>query len=459
MKQMPPRGTAELILFILASALFSFCAAAVALTGTGLVIKAGSILVLVGAGFAAIVVLVTVLARFSRRTGPIRTVSFILPLFLFGITLLLCFGGDAQEHLVRGFLHHLHRAIPQDWVVWSMTGVILLVPLLSATLLWVAISLLSSFELKVPPILCASAWSIIDFGLALSAPICLFVKKDVIIGVTLSGLALAVTALVFLAFRQLFTNPRPKRVLALPIGTLLLFALAFGVTLLMSSPEVRRPEAPAAQTIDVRNANSVMAGLKPWTCFPLLTDFAWSWSAAALRNTAPSSCGENVPRRPARFKAEPSRAKGTNLWLDDGPQRRLLKRYACGEIRIDEINEDRVVVTGCTQLEVFDAQGNQVGFVDFVRPEVRSASISEDRSRFIIIVYLIGFGDPPHLEEETVVVYNAESARPVLAARLDRIPNSTAWGGLSPEGSTLAVTIDKTLRLFRLPPEKDEPGR
>ena len=90
---------------------------------------------------------------------------------------------------------------------------------------------------------------------------------------------------------------------------------------------------------------------------------------------------------------------------------------------------------------------------------MRFASLSEDHNRFAVVVYLVGFGDPPHLEEETLVVYNAANARPVLAAKLNPIPNRRAWGALSPDGSRLAVGADDTLRLFQLPPQVDQRGR
>ena len=453
------RGTAKFILSIVAAALFVFCATIVALMGTGLVPDRGPNFFWVGAGSAALVALVATVARVSRRSGPVQAMSLILPFLLFGVTTFLCFGGDAQEHLVRGFLHHVHRALPQDWVGWSITGVMLIVPLLSASLLWVALSVLCPLDVKVPLMLCAPGWGLVGIELALSSAAYLFLKKDVIVGIILAVLALAVTALVVLIVRQLRTDLRLSRALAVPAGTLLLFALAPVALLLKSSPEVRLPEVPALQTMNVANLNSVMQGAKPWTCFSLLSDVAWSWSTATPANAAPSACGETIPRRPARFKAEPSRAQGTDLWLEDGPQRRLLKRYRCSEIRLYEISADRVVVTGCTQLEVFDGQGNQVGFVDFIRPEVRFASLSEDPNRFVVIVYVIGFGDPPHLEEETVVVYNAANACLVLAAKLDPIPNSRAWGALSPEGSRLAVGADNTLRLFQLPPARNETRR
>jgi hypothetical protein len=447
------RPAIKFVLATGASWLLAFGAVVVTLVGLGFLHDTNLALILTAALIATVVVLVACVARFSRRGGITRLTSFGLPLLYYWVTFLLCMGGDAQEHLVRGFLHNIHRVLPQEWVWWPIIAVVLAVPLLTASLLWLAVSVsLGAFELKTTLILGAFSWGFVGFGLAITTIVFLLLKRVLMVGVITGLVTLAVGLVLFLILRKLWADSRVSRVLAFPGGTLLLCSLAAGLVLLKSSPETRLPEGPPLRTLDLSKAGSLVDPSKGWSRFTLLSDTAWSWSVAPK---VPEPSGDAVfPRRPMHFKAESARGEGIDLWLEDGGQRRLLIHYRCGEIALYQISEDRVLATSCTQWGVFDLQGNQVGGDDFVRPEVRFAAVSQDHRRFAVIVFLVGFGDPPHLEEETIVVYDTAGARPVLAVNFDRLPQPESWAALSPDGGLLAVGADHTLRVFGRPPAK-----
>lgn len=428
------------------------------------------LLMLGGAVFALLLVLTPYLAS-KRHWIPdkitlARSLCAAVPLFFVPPALLLPLvgWGDPDEHLVRGLLHRVHRVLPKAWVAGIGTALVFsIAALLVATFVWLSVSILTKAWRGQFLLLIAGSSVILGNVLMLGLYFLVLFDKNWFTGVVFGLLVFGSGAAYALVIMLNHVTTRWSRALASVGCALLLFTLGASAALMKSSPEKRLPEAPPLRTLDLSSADSVVDESKGWTRFSLLSDQAWSWSRSdAIPPVVSEGTGDTrFPRRPLHFKAESDRGDGADLWFDDGGQRRLLSRYNCGEISLYQINEDRVIATSCTQFRVYDLRGNQVGSDDFVRPEVRFAALSQDHSRFAAIVFLVGFGDPPHLEEEAIVVYDAANARPVLAVKLDPLPKPESWAALSPDGSLLAVGAAPTLRLFRLPPTEDgrpQPG-
>jgi hypothetical protein len=90
-----------------------------------------------------------------------RAASSILPLLLLPIALLFAFAGwgDPQEHLVRGFLHVVHRALSKELVGNIVLGIsVAFIALAAATLVWLAVSVLTTtFRARNLVVFCASS--------------------------------------------------------------------------------------------------------------------------------------------------------------------------------------------------------------------------------------------------------------------------------------------------------------
>jgi len=105
----------------------------------------------------------------------------------------------------------------------------------------------------------------------------------------------------------------------------------------------------------------------------------------------------------------------------------------------------------CLQFSLFRADGTRVSTESFTREGVKFAALSADHRRFAVAVYLWGVGDPSYLEEERIIVYDAETGKVIVSVPSQPLPMTQSWAALSPDGALLAVGAQGTLRLFRLP--------
>ncbi len=72
-------------------------------------------------------------------------------------------------------------------------------------------------------------------------------------------------------------------------------------------------------------------------------------------------------------------------------------------------------MTAGRQFALFREDGTLVSTESFTREGVKFAALSADHRRFAIAVYLWGFGDPSYLEEEKIVVYDAETGKAIAS--------------------------------------------
>jgi hypothetical protein len=139
------------------------------------------------------------------------------------------------------------------------------------------------------------------------------------------------------------------------------------------------------------------------------------------------------------------------LWLDGPGQPKLLAQYP-GEAFIWPLGTERVLVTTGGQFTLFREDGTPISKEIFMREGVHFAALSADHRRFAVSVYLWGVGDPSYLEEEKIVVYDADTGKAIASVPSEPLPSTQSWAALSPDGTLLAVGAQTTLRLFRLPP-------
>jgi hypothetical protein len=142
------------------------------------------------------------------------------------------------------------------------------------------------------------------------------------------------------------------------------------------------------------------------------------------------------------------------LFFDEEGSARLLAQFPCDLLYIHPLGTERILVTACRQFSLFRADGTLIATETFTREAVNFAALSADHHRFAVAVYLWGVGDPSYLEEEKIIVYDADSGKAIVAVPSEPLPRLQSWAALSPDGSLLAVGAQNTLRLFRLPPSK-----
>jgi hypothetical protein len=139
------------------------------------------------------------------------------------------------------------------------------------------------------------------------------------------------------------------------------------------------------------------------------------------------------------------------LWFEGDGGTKLLAQYPGGGVFIQPLGTERVLVTTGRQFSLFRADGAQVSTESFTREGATFAALSADHHRFAVAVYLWGVGDPSYLEEERIIVYDADTGKAIAAVPSDPLPRTQSWAALSPDGTLLAVGAQSTLRLFRLP--------
>ncbi|MGA3326742.1 MAG: hypothetical protein ABSF45_19935 [Terriglobia bacterium] len=392
----------------------------------------------------------------SDRISLFRSLGAAVPLFFVPVALFLPMvgWGDPVEHLTRGLLHHLHRALPGRWVAGSgMVAAASIAVLLIAICAWLSVSIQTKVWRSRVLLLLAGGSVVLGDVLAVGFLFLFLLEKSWVVATASVLLVFGFGAAYALAIMLNHVALPWSRAIA-PLGcAILLFGLGASAALVKSSPEQRLPEAPPRQTPDISQADAVVDTSKGWTRFPLLSDQAWSWTTTPR----PITGDRTFPRPAVKFGAESGRSEDKDLWFGEGEHRRLLKHFNCAEINLYQISEDRVLAIGCTQLEVFDLQGKWIGGADFVWPTVRFVALSHDHRRFAVNVFLVGVGDPPHLEEETIVIYDTVNAVPALSVKLDPLPPPDSWAAMSPDASLLAIGAGPKLRIYQLPPNANMP--
>jgi hypothetical protein len=88
----------------------------------------------------------------------------------------------------------------------------------------------------------------------------------------------------------------------------------------------------------------------------------------------------------------------------------------------------------------------------FTRDGVHFAAVSADRQRFAVSAYLRGVGDPSNLEEERIVVCDAETGTPIASVPSEPLlaTRDAVLDGMIAGWVTTGTRAKTTLRLFRL---------
>jgi hypothetical protein len=147
------------------------------------------------------------------------------------------------------------------------------------------------------------------------------------------------------------------------------------------------------------------------------------------------------------FRSDPD----GKLWFEEDGRTKLLAQYPPNGAFIHPLGTEHVLVTAGREFSLFRADGTQVSTERFTREGVKFAARSADHRRFAVAVYLWGVGDPSYLEEERIIVYDAETGKAIAAVPSEPLPRLQSWAALSPDGTLLVVGAQSTLRLFRLP--------
>jgi hypothetical protein len=82
-----------------------------------------------------------------------------------------------------------------------------------------------------------------------------------------------------------------------------------------------------------------------------------------------------------------------------------------------------LVIAGRRYL-LFRSDGTLVSDESFARDGVHFAAVYADGQRFAISEYLSGVGDPSYLEEERIVVCDAETGVPVASEPSEALPTT-----------------------------------
>jgi len=155
------------------------------------------------------------------------------------------------------------------------------------------------------------------------------------------------------------------------------------------------------------------------------------WTAAKWRNFRSDSHGK--------------------LFYDGQDGTRVLAQFPGDLMYIRPLGEERVLVIGARTFSLFRADGTFISNQSFARDRINFAAVAADHHRFAMAVYIWGFGDPSYLEEEKIVVYDADTGKAIAAVQSEPLPQQQSWVALSPDGSLLSVGAQDTLRLFQLP--------
>ncbi len=186
--------------------------------------------------------------------------------------------------------------------------------------------------------------------------------------------------------------------------------------------------------------------------FEVLSKGFWTTYTADLKPVGASKPFEKSKEgwTAAKWRSFHSDSHG-KLLFDGEAGTRVLAQFPGDMISIHPLGSEHVLVLGARQFSLFRVDGTFISTETFLREGVNFAALSADHNRFAMAVYLWGVGDPSYLEEEKIIVYDADTGKAVASVPSDPLPQQQSWAALSPDGTLLAVGAQSTLRLFRLP--------
>ncbi len=190
----------------------------------------------------------------KRVTAARASLSALPLLFLPVASMIMIAGwGDPEEHVVRGFLHTVHRALPRENVAMIAMGIgICLASLISTSLIWLAISILTA-KFRLQPFLLFSAAGVL---LGVGAFFVMRYGSGSMVAELIFGV-LFLFGLGVLFGVALVTNTvelRSMRFVVPLTGFVVLLLAAGGIyALSKSSPEIRLPvyTGPPLWTLDI----------------------------------------------------------------------------------------------------------------------------------------------------------------------------------------------------------------
>jgi MFS family permease len=191
--------------------------------------------------------------------------------------------------------------------------------------------------------------------------------------------------------------------------------------------------------------------------FEVLARGAWTTYTADLKQVGEPKPFEKSQEgwTAAKWRNFHSDSHG-KLLFDGESGTTVIAQFPGDLIYIHPLGSERVLVTGGRRFSLFRADGTLISTETFLREGVNFAALSADHHRFAMAVYLWGVGDPSYLEEEKIIVYDADVGKALASVPSDPLPQQQSWAALSPDGSLLAVGAQNSLRLFRLPSSAPE---
>jgi len=191
--------------------------------------------------------------------------------------------------------------------------------------------------------------------------------------------------------------------------------------------------------------------------FKVLTSGLWTTYSADLKPVGEPAPIEKPKEHWTAANWHNSQSDSHGKLLFDGESgTTVIAQFPGDMIYIHPLGNERVLVTGGRQFSLLRVDGTLVSTETFLREGVNFAALSADHHRFALAVYLWGVGDPSYLEEEKIIVYDADTGKAIASVPSAPLPQQQSWAALSPDGCLLAVGAQNNLRLFRLPESAPE---
>lgn len=441
----------------------------------------------------------------SSPVSPGRAARAALPLpFLPAAFMVGMIGwGDIQEHLIRALLHACHRDIPSNAVgALIVTGVVGFGAATMSVLLWISISVLAK-RWSARNLLILWVGCIILSGLFGATVIALDNKPTAF--APMAAVFAFVCGLLFAFVVEMAATVRRESLVFRLALAILGVAIVGGASLVVarSVPEKRFPALgqKPVWTFDIASTGCLRAWAGPDSSAAAneiafasseTLGMAFETNAAEHKtcvfsidvksgkaiakisidgfrpiiggtpdgNFKVSAGGHEIAFTPALVQlGEPKTVKelksdsNGKLRSEEDTRKRFLAQYPPNSVLIHPLGSERVLVTKAQEFSVFRSDGTLVSTERFTRESANFAALSADHRRFAVAVYLWGIGDPSYLEEEKIIVYDAETGKAIAAVPSEPLPRTQSWAALSPDGSLLVVGAQSRLRLFRLPQE------
>lgn len=113
-------------------------------------------------------------------------------------------------------------------------------------------------------------------------------------------------------------------------------------------------------------------------------------------------------------------------------------------------NKAMLMIVG-DHLKVIDSEGRLLGEDEWPGEEIGFAGVSRDGSRFAIATERWGFGDPAHINRESIVVYDASTFRALLEIPSEYAPYLQSLSAFTADGKAFAIGSGSDVRYFHIP--------